>query len=138
MLRYSDVFVELRGYVHNSAAKSCKDACQQQESAYHWGFGSIAQITDTAVELTLGGCALRCHFTAVIVVAVYSRETSLNKRFLGLRSFTIEFDTAYTRGCWTIKVNMSCSTVIPTLFRRTKVALEAVSYETKQIIFIQY
>ena len=128
--------------MHNSTAKSYKDTCKQQESAHQWGFGSIAQISDAAVELTLGDFALfiKIQIAAEIFVTVSFGLTSLVEKFKLVWSVTISFHTAHfiRPGCRTILFIMVCSTVIPTLKRLTLVALEAVSCETKQIVVIQY
>ena len=113
----------------NSTKKSDKSACEQHDGADHRCFGSIAQVSLAAVDVTLAHRQRRVDVFAGVLVACCFRGTTFAESFvthIPNFSINIHLATAVLTGN-TGRLFFVSSTVIPTFNGSTCITLQAVS-----------
>ena len=113
------------------SSKSYNSAWQQHDGADHWYFGSIAQISFTAVEFAFGDFHWRIVRFAFLRAALRWSGASFDKEFICL-DWALFFYIPFTTTVLTVRTGYLFCTVfavIPALKRETVVAFQGITWK---------
>ena len=113
------------------SSKSYNSAWQQHDGADRWYFGSIAQVSFTAVDFAFGDFHWGVVLFAVLRAAVRWLGTSFGKGFRCL-AWDLTFYILFTTTVLSVRTGKLCHTVfavIPALKRDTLVAFQGITWK---------